>query len=166
MPILPPDDAPYYDEIRLYAVRLTHNWSIGEDIAQDVYLRFFQNKTSIPETAQRAWLYRTARNLVIDLFRRQKRTAKVEEILKTDVLPSRQENSTADPQQVLERQETENRLIERLNQLPPRHREVVRLKFQQQLSYDEIATVTGETKPMVGWLLHEAIQKLKKEYSV
>lgn len=160
-----PVDAPYYNEIRQYAVRLTRNWSIGEDIVQETYLRYYQSQKAIPEAARRAWLYRTARNLVIDLFRRQKRTTKVEEILKTDIVPGQMEKAAGDPRKTLERQETQNRLIDTINQLPPRHREVVRLKFQQQLSYDEIAQITGESKPMVGWLLHEAIQKLKKEYS-
>jgi len=46
--------------------------------------------------------------------------------------------------------------------LPPREREVVRLKFQQGLKYGEIAAVTGLSVSHVGVLIHEAMARLRK----
>ncbi len=153
---------PFYDEIRIYAVRLTGNWSWGEDILQETYLRFFESKSEIQSGAQRAWLYRTARNLFIDQFRRNQRTQKVENILKTDILPEQMARKQPSPERGMEREELSIQILEKVNLLPARQREVVLLKFQQQLSYDEIAQITGETKPTIGWLLHEALLKLRK----
>jgi RNA polymerase sigma-70 factor (ECF subfamily) len=55
---------------------------------------------------------------------------------------------------------------QKMNELSPRHREVLRLKFQEGLKYAEIANVLGEPVTTVAWLIHEAVQKLRTELSV
>jgi RNA polymerase sigma-70 factor (ECF subfamily) len=45
--------------------------------------------------------------------------------------------------------------------LPVNQREVVRLKFQNQLSYEEIAAVTSLSVSNVGFLLHTALKTLR-----
>ena len=45
--------------------------------------------------------------------------------------------------------------------LPPNQREVIRLKFQNDLSYREIAEVTQLTETNVGFLLHTGLKKLR-----
>jgi RNA polymerase sigma-70 factor (ECF subfamily) len=49
-----------------------------------------------------------------------------------------------------------------LDLLPPKQREVVRLKFQAQLSYEEIAAITSLSVSNVGVLLHTAIRTLRQ----
>ena len=48
---------------------------MGEDLAQDAFLRALTDETffTLEERAQRAWLYQTAKRLLIDRVRRQKR---------------------------------------------------------------------------------------------
>jgi RNA polymerase sigma-70 factor (ECF subfamily) len=78
-----------------------------------------------------------------------------------DDLPS--DATRFNPAILAEKQETQNMLTEKMNDLPDRHREVLRLKFQEGLKYAEIAEVLNLTVPTVGWLIHEAIHKLRKE---
>ena len=49
-----------------------------------------------------------------------------------------------------------------MEQLPPKQREVIRLKFQHDLSYKDISAVTGNSVTNVGFLLHTAIKRLRK----
>ena len=49
--------------------------------------------------------------------------------------------------------------------LPDNQQEVVRLKFQDGLSYKEIAGVTGLTVSNVGFLIHTAIHTLRREFA-
>ncbi len=49
-----------------------------------------------------------------------------------------------------------------LGLLPEREREVVRLKFQERLSYKEIADVTGHSVSHVGVMIHNAILRAGK----
>jgi RNA polymerase sigma factor (sigma-70 family) len=53
-----------------------------------------------------------------------------------------------------------------MNNLSARHREVLRLKFQEGLKYAEIADVLGEPVTTVAWLIHEAVSLLRKEFIV
>jgi RNA polymerase sigma-70 factor (ECF subfamily) len=61
----------------------------------------------------------------------------------------------------LERQEAASQVIELLDTLPTNQQEVVRLKFQNSLSYKEISAITGLSVTNVGYLLHTAIQTLR-----
>ncbi len=163
MPSSPSSDMPYYDEIRMYAIRLTGDSAWADDLVQETYLRFLQVKVEIQPSAQRAWLYRTARNLFIDQFRRQKRTRKVKNVIKSDILPGLSQQPSSQPHHALEQEESYGEVFDAVDLLPDRQREVILLKFQQGLSYDEISQITGDTKTTIGWLLHEAITKLRKK---
>ena len=154
---------PYYDEIRMYAIRLTGDRAWADDLVQETYLRFLQVNTDIQPGSHRAWLYRTARNLFIDQFRRQKRARKIKDVIKTDILPDLSHQKNSQPHHALEQEESFGEVFDAVDQLPDRQREVIMLKFRQGLSYDEISQITGDTKTTIGWLLHEAITKLRKK---
>lgn len=159
----PRSEMPFYDEIRLYAVRLTGDSAWADDLVQETYLRFLQAREDIQSNSERAWLYRTARNLFIDQFRRQKRTRKIKDVIKSDILPDLTQQRSSQPHNALEKEESFGEVFDAVDLLPHRQREVILLKFQQGLSYDEISQITGDTKTTIGWLLHEAITKLRKK---
>jgi RNA polymerase sigma-70 factor (ECF subfamily) len=71
-----------------------------------------------------------------------------------------------DPVILPERKEITTMIQQKINDLSPRHREVLRLKFQEGLKYAEIAEVLGESVNTIAWLLHEAIAILRKEIGV
>ena len=74
------------------------------------------------------------------------------------------DSRSADPALLAQQNEEYAMLMTEMNALPPRQREAVRLKFQEGLSYAEIAEITGETKSNVGWLLHSAIKSLREKF--
>jgi len=143
-----------YGAIRTYAARLLSNLDAGKDIAQEVFLRLEQNRETV--TNPQAWAYKTARNLVIDHYRQSGRTEPLTEDLPADA-------TRFDPVILTEKKEILTMIQQKINDLSPRHREVLRLKFQEGLKYTQIAEVLGETVTTVAWLLHEAIAALRKE---
>ena len=145
---------PLYDSIRRYAARLLSNLDAGKDIAQEVFLRLEQQRSTV--THPQAWAYKTARNLVIDHYRRSDKTESLTEDLPADA-------TRFDPSILTEKKEILTMIQQKINDLSPRHREVLRLKFQEGLKYAEIAEVLGETVTTVAWLLHEAIAMLRTE---
>ena len=62
---------------------------------------------------------------------------------------------------VIARDSAEN-IFRMLDQLPDNQQEVVRLKFQNDMTYQEIADVTGLSVTNVGFLLHTAIKRLRE----
>lgn len=141
-----------------YLQRMIKDEAKAEDLAHETLLRFHDKADTVPGDRRRAWLYRVARNLAIDHLRRKKLEpgATVPDVLPDDA-------SRCDPSLIVERKEEKDMLLHEMEKLPPRQREVLRLKFQEGLKYDEIAEATGQTRSTVGWLLHKAITTLRKE---
>lgn len=63
----------------------------------------------------------------------------------------------------LEAAQTQSEILRAISALPSNQREVVRLKFQNDLSYKEIAEVTGLSVTNVGFLLHTAIEAMRRQ---
>ncbi len=148
-----------YGKLRTYAQRLVQNFALAEEFTQETYLRLWEEKVTKHKTVQneRAWLYQTVRNMIFDFLRRQKKRKEIFMHLSATTHDSIPEQAAA----AAEQKEDEEMLMQKLNQLSERHREAVRLKFQEKLTFDEIAIVMGESRSSVSRLLTEAIQKLR-----
>jgi RNA polymerase sigma-70 factor (ECF subfamily) len=66
----------------------------------------------------------------------------------------------------LEAEETSSGVAEKIESLPDNQREVIRLKFQQGLSYKEISAVTGLSVSNVGFLIHTGIKRVRENLGV
>ncbi len=69
--------------------------------------------------------------------------------------------SGAGPTEQLELRETNSRLLLLLERLPSTQQEVIRLKFQNDMKYREIAEITGQSISNVGFLLHTGLKRLR-----
>jgi len=65
----------------------------------------------------------------------------------------------------LEQQEAAGFLLRIVATLPPRQQEVIQLKFQNDLSYQQIAEITKTTANNVGVLIHTALKTLRQRYA-
>jgi RNA polymerase sigma-70 factor (ECF subfamily) len=62
-----------YKKLKNYCMSLTKSFHLGEDICHEVLLRALENKDKInPEKPVLAWLLKTAKNLFIDYYRKEK----------------------------------------------------------------------------------------------
>lgn len=152
------------EKLHRYVLRLTQNAAVAEDVVQETYLRWIAvekraDAPSIPKEMQRAWMYRTARNLTMDHFRTTKRERDGQSEWYSRAAATKVDEN---PAITAERKEEMEILLERLQQLSPRHQEAVRLKFQEKLTYDEIAAVLAVPRTTVAWLLHEAVCSLRE----
>ena len=77
----------------------------------------------------------------------------------TTDLASRIPGPTAD----LERREERTRMRGRMVALPERDQELLRLKFQEELSYKQISAITHLSVSNVGFILHRALRRLRSE---
>lgn len=68
----------------------------------------------------------------------------------------------SEPEEGGEDEESLKHIWEIIGQLPQNQIEVIRLKFQHDLSYKEIASTTGLSVTNVGFLLHTGIKRLRK----
>ena len=66
------------------------------------------------------------------------------------------------PSAVAERRETTGRVVRQLETLSNNQQEVIRLRFQNGMSYKEISRITGHSVSNVGFLIHTAIKNLRQ----
>ncbi len=69
------------------------------------------------------------------------------------------------PFERLEQKEAAGFLSRIVATLPPRQQEVLQLKFQNDLSYQQIAEITKTTANNVGVLIHTALKTLRQKYA-
>jgi len=69
------------------------------------------------------------------------------------------------PGRALEAAETQAALLRLIDRLPRSQQEVVRLKFQNGFSYQEIAHITRKSIGNVGFLIHTAVARLRTEFA-
>ena len=69
------------------------------------------------------------------------------------------------PSEQLEQSEARGFLLRIVASLPARQQEVLQLKFQNDLSYQEIAEITKTTANNVGVLIHTALRTLRQRYA-
>ena len=61
-----------------------------------------------------------------------------------------------------EQKDSMARVLQQLDRLPDNQQDVIRLKFQNELSYREISEITGLTVSNVGFLLHVGLKRLRE----
>lgn len=140
-----------------YAYSLCRDAAMAEDAVQESFVRLMRQ---LPETIrghEGAWLFRVCRSRVIDAQRRNQRVIAVD----FTEMPPESDPDTPDPRQRAESSEAERFLWQAVGELSPAQQEVLRLKYQAQLSYREIADVTGKTVNAVGVHLHSALKNLR-----
>ena len=81
----------------------------------------------------------------------------------SDLEMSSQVSPEPSPAAQAEQRETADEVLRLLARLPENQQEVVRLKFQYGLSYQEISKVTNLTVSNVGFLIHTAIKTIRQQ---
>ena len=149
-----------YGTIRTFALRLVRNHALAEEFTQEAVLHLLEHEKKTGQEIEKTkpWLYRTIRNLIFDWFRRQKKHAEICACLTYWT----SEHTPASASEEVQKKENTEMLLQKLDQLPLRHREAVRLKFQEELTYEEIAEVLGISRAGVGRLLSEVLGKLRE----
>ena len=145
-----------------YALRLAGDLGVGEDIVQEAFMKLHAQLNQVREP--RRWLYRTVHNLALNHRRDTGKIISLDATVKES-----ESNDAADPQALPDEQiaRLESIGLVRLGMevLDGRSREVLRLKFTENLSYKEISARTGLKIGHVGYLLHHALKSIAEELS-
>ncbi len=145
-----------------YALRLLKVPAMAEDVVQEAFIRLHAEFETVLDP--RRWLYRTVHNLALNQLRRDRKVVPLH--APTDDAPNAELDLT-DPQpwpdEDLARLESAGLVRLSVNTLDERSRELVRLKFNDGLSYKDISARTGLTVGHVGYLLHHALKALEAE---
>jgi len=132
---------PHLDAAWRLARALVREKSAAEDVVQDALVRALTYFSTDRIGDGRAWLLRIVRTTAIT--RGIATTRRAEDPLDTEGAHADIADTTATPEAQLAHREREATLTERLAALPPELREALVLKELEQLSYRDIAEITG-----------------------
>ena len=150
----------YQAPLLRYASRLLNNAAAAQDVVQNVLVKLFRQwrPGMQPDAHLKNWLYRVTHNEAVDQIRAEARRRRLhgEHAVAVDIATGGvQSDPPSDERQVV--------VLACLGVLEPAQRQVVLLRLQQGLSYEEIAAVTGLSSGYVGNLLHYAVKRLAAE---
>jgi RNA polymerase sigma-70 factor (ECF subfamily) len=134
-----------------FAYSLVAQRETAEDLVQDAFIRLHRHWEEV--TNPRAWLFRTIRNLALNHLRDHKHETPLDP---SDDPP----DSSPNPDQTLGKLEAIGTLQLLIAELPPEERQLIRLKYHQDLKYDQISHQTGLSIGNVGYKLHHLLKSL------
>src|SRR6201996_9137797 len=157
----------YQHRLLRYLLFLTGSRDLAEDLFQETWMRVLTRGTQYNGAARfDTWLFTIARNLMIDM-RRKRTMASLEEMCENDGDERPFEVASNDPNPFDQYQSSENaqRIAEALLTLDPLHREVLVLRFHEELSLEEISQVTRAPLSTVKSRLYRGLASLKPRIS-
>lgn len=161
------NEAPEFDTLfqqhwtRVCSVlfRLVGDWAEAEDLALEVFWRLYRRPPRSNHNLG-GWLYRVATNLGFNALRARKRRQQYEEEAGFEAL---EKTPPQDPAEVVERDQTKERVRETLSQMKPRSAQLLILRHSG-MSYAEIAEALDLALGSVGTLLARAEREFETHY--
>ncbi|MSU57008.1 MAG: sigma-70 family RNA polymerase sigma factor [Pedosphaera sp.] len=147
-----------------YALRLSGGREVAEDLVQEAFMKLHGQFAEVREP--RRWLYRTVHNLALN---HRRDSAKMVSLIPSAPSESHESHATDAtdesplPDEQIARIEGIGLVRLCLAALDERSRELIRLKFNEDLSYAEISARTGLKTGHVGYLLHHALKTIAAE---
>ena len=137
-----------------YATKLTGNAEMAFDVLQDVWVKVFRGIRGLKDPASlRPWLYRITHGFAVDRIRQHVSRARAEEAHAAALQEAAEVSFTADDASAIH---------DALDDLEPKHRQVLVLYFLEDFSLAEIAAVVGCPEGTVKSRLHYAKRMMKQ----
>ena len=154
----------YQRPVYSVVLRMVRDPSLAEDLTQDTFIKAFRHLDSYDARRKlSSWLFKIAHNTTLDhLRKRQLDTVSLEpeEGEAADRQRSWVDEETESPNRRVERQDMAAAIEAAIAKLPPRYREIVVLRYQEGLAYQEIVEVMDLPMGTVKTHIHRARGKM------
>jgi RNA polymerase sigma-70 factor (ECF subfamily) len=152
----------YVDRIYTYALRETHDVARAQDVTAATFERALRHirRFQRGEKGLAPWLYRIARNEIVQQYRRDKRLRPLEGDTSGDVSEPGREARPIESAVLFGERDRE--LYDALRQLTDADREVLTLRFLEQQPTEDVAQILGCSRNNVYVRLHRALGRLRE----
>ena len=140
-----------------FAIGIVRDHDRARDVVQDTFIRLYKQDVDKVKSGLKSWLFTVCRNRALDVLRKEKRMVSVDD----EILQKEPSNVTS-PDLSADRHERLDEVHQKMESLSENQQLVIRLKFEQGMSYQEISLQTGLSSSNVGFLLHNGLKKLRE----
>lgn len=143
----------YHARLRYFLQKMVHQTETADDLLQEVWCDVHRELPRLQDrSAFASWIYQIARRRALRVLR--KRRLRFEPLDENHACPADEPEFTADDAEAVHAA---------LDRLRPEHREVLLLRFVEQMSYEDIARVTGLPPGTVRSRIHYAKHALRDD---
>jgi len=132
----------------------------AEDLTSETFMRFwiYVQKEKITKDSAEPVIYRIARNLIIDFYRKKEViTNEIDEVIANKIFDEHQDFI----EKMINKEEIRE-IMEAIKELKDEYQEIIILRFVEELEIEEIAEITGKSKGSVRVISHRALKSLEK----
>jgi RNA polymerase sigma-70 factor, ECF subfamily len=163
----------YGNTLYSYVYQHIRNTGDTEDIMQDTALRIYTALRSYSQeqlrdmgTRLRPWLYKVAKSAYLTYIEKQKRFISVSLDGEDETFLNEESFASSElPEQILEREETRNKIVNLVAELPAKYREVIYLHYFDEFKLFEISDILQEPEGTVRQKKRRALALLQKAIS-
>lgn len=146
----------FHKRIYRYCLFNTQKRETAQDLCQETFFRAWKSLSSFSQKggSLQAYLFRIARNLIIDLSRKKKELP----LENYDRIDDRQI-----PEEDLEKQDDIKKVRDALSKLKDKERQIVILRYFEEMTTAEVASVVGLREGALRVRTHRILKKLKEQ---
>lgn len=155
----------YYPKILNYALRSTTNSDHAKDITSNTFLKVLEGLDRFEwrnDASFNGWIYKIATNEISQFFRKQKKYKAILNIEDSQINLSDNNESSKAIKITIENNEYLNVLNIALNKINPTYQNIIRLKYIEDLSYEEISEALNKNESTIRVYCKRAKEKLKE----
>jgi RNA polymerase sigma factor (sigma-70 family) len=145
----------YYPHLFKYGLKICGDSDMLEDCIQELFIELWQHRNPPPAVSIKAYLLKAVKYKLLKAMYRKNNTVVIE------TLPFEMSYENF----IIARQDDEARVkkvITAIEQLSNRQKEIIYLKFYQNLNYEEVSDIMNINYQAARNLLHQAIKTMKK----
>ncbi len=148
----------YLDRIYRYIFYQVRDKMTAEDLTEEIFVKAWKALGGYQRNSPTftAWLYRIAHNHVVDYFRTRRQHQSLDEEMPV---------ATDSPEQEVEEKIMQQELAEAISYLPPQQRQVIILKFIEEMDNREIAQIMRKSEGAIRVMQMRALLALRKKLS-
>lgn len=148
----------YGKKLNSYAFLRVSSRVVSEDLVQDTFRKTWSYLVRGGKVdVMKSFLYHVLKDLIIDEYRKRKFSS-------LDDLREKGFEPGEDNSQHLVDMLDGKRAIILISRLPEKYQKIMRMRYVQDLSLQEMSAITGESKKTLAVQVHRGLEKLKKIY--
>lgn len=150
----------YEKRIYNFSFRIVGDRLTAEEITLDTFMRAYRARNRYQPTARfTTWIYSIAKNLCRDFFKAQSKDEMISESVHELSLAA---ESPGNPEAIALKGELKLKVMEAINLLPRKQREVIIMSYYEGFTYPEIASILKCSPASVKMAAHRAYLKLRE----
>jgi len=152
----------HINEVYRFVFLRTNSVEASQDICSDVFFKFYNSTKNKPAEYlknPRAFIYKIARNKVIDYYRTNKRNVSFDDAKDDLVLNEALTDNSA--QEKIQQEDLKQVIHKALQQIKPIYADIIIYKYIEELSNKDISNILNKTESNVRVLIHRALNSLK-----